>query len=490
MTGAASQPRTLLHNQSCRRKARRKSRRASQIGHKILSLLSRSPSEQLGLSKNILVKYVDQPNKLDRIKTSIQYWVVFHNFGEKKDLSLAFWSIGSKVAGFWFGSCRSALINFHPTESHSLIDYINVLLISWRMMGFLSKRENIDIKVKFLKNPMTISHVPSLPWRWAHFLSSNAPYLGIDTSLLMSVQNAATRGISYDESLVFQRHHCRRCCLGRQNEFLHQHTCQRPIINWKEFGLQSISWCELDVRWGVFSDWLLWWNSRTDYQAFSWPCLTSPLVSEAMASSSIVRDAFHLYIRLAHQLLQSIPDNPNENDLTFQRSRRNEQRCNKSRRRWTVPQRRALRSWWSVMMNTTPTSSLSSISFNTKRAQWWLKTRKRKKMKNPNHEKKESRTGAWKNREEMLKRESWKEKINKWFKMRNPSKAGLGKEQDENDSFEIAARTERKEQRRLSFYWTRTYCKTIFQIADKCICLLIACISFLLNKSQMWLLLF
>ena len=252
-----------------------------------------------------------------------------------------------------------------------------------------SRRENIDNKAKVLKNPMAITHAPSLPWLCAHFLSSNGPYLEIDTSLLMSVQNAATRRISYDESLVFQRHHCLCCrCLGRQNEFLHQHTRQRSIRSCKEFGLQSISWCELDVRCSVFSDWLLWWNSRTDYQAFSWPRFTSPLVSKAMASSSIVRDAFHLYIRLAHQLLQSIPDNPNENDLTFQRSRRNEQRCNKSRRRWTVPQRKALRSWWSVMMNTTPTSSLSSISFNTKRAQWWLKNTKKKKMKNPNHEKK------------------------------------------------------------------------------------------------------
>ena len=55
--------------------------------------------------------------------------------------------------------------------------------------------------------------------------------------------------------------------------------------------------------------------------------------SKAVASSSIVRDAFHLYIRLAHELLQSNPDNPNENDLAFQRSRRNDPRCNKSRRR-------------------------------------------------------------------------------------------------------------------------------------------------------------
>ena len=115
-------------------------------------------------------------------------------------------------------------------------------------------------------------------------------------------------------------------------------------------------------------------------------------------------------------------------------------------------------------------------------------TKKHEKEKNEKSKswKKESRTGAWKNREEMLKRESWKEKIEeeKRFKTQNPSKAGLGKEQDENDSFEIAARRERKEQRRLSFYWTRTYCKTIFQIADKCICLLIACISFPPNKSQ------
>ena len=105
-------------------------------------------------------------------------------------------------------------------------------------------------------------------------------------------------------------------------------------------------------------------------------------VSKAMASSRIVRDAFHLYIRLARQLLQSIPDNPNENDLTCQRSRRNDPRCNKSGRRWTVPQRKALRTWWSVMMNTTPTSSLCSTSFNTKESTMRTKkTRKRKKWK-------------------------------------------------------------------------------------------------------------
>ena len=50
--------------------------------------------------------------------------------------------------------------------------------------------------------------------------------------------------------------------------------------------------------------------------------LDLPLVSKAMASSSIVRDAVQLYISLAHELLQSIPDNPNENDLTFKRSRK------------------------------------------------------------------------------------------------------------------------------------------------------------------------
>ena len=211
-----------------------------------------------------------------------------------------------------------------------------------------------------------MTNVPSSSWQYANFLSSNGPYLGIDTSLLMSVQNAATRGISYDESLVFQRHPCCRCCLGRQNEFLHQQTCQHWIRSCKEFGLHSINWCEIDVRCSVFSDWLLWWNSRTDYQAFSWPCLTYPPVSKAVASSSIVRDAFHLYIRLGQELLQSIPDNPNENDLTLQRLRRNDQRCSsQSQRRWTVPPRNALRSWWSVMTNTTLMSSLCSTSFNT-----------------------------------------------------------------------------------------------------------------------------
>ena len=50
----------------------------------------------------------------------------------------------------------------------------------------------------------------------------------------------------------------------------------------------------------------------------------------------------------------------------------------------------------------------------------------------------------------------------KRFKMQNLSKAGLGKEQNEKDSFEIEGR-ERKDQRRLSFYRTRrTYCKKTF----------------------------
>ena len=50
----------------------------------------------------------------------------------------------------------------------------------------------------------------------------------------------------------------------------------------------------------------------------------------------------------------------------------------------------------------------------------------------------------------------------KRFKMQNLSKAGLGKEQNEKDSFEIEGR-ERKDQRRLSFYRTRrTYCKKPF----------------------------
>ena len=59
-----------------------------------------------------------------------------------------------------------------------------------------------------------------------------------------------------------------------------------------------------------FQDWL---------PSFLVALLDLPPVSKAMASSSIVRDAFHLYIRLGQELLQSIPDNPNENDLTLQK---------------------------------------------------------------------------------------------------------------------------------------------------------------------------
>ena len=62
----------------------------------------------------------------------------------------------------------------------------------------------------------------------------------------------------------------------------------------------------------------------------------------------------------------------------------------------------------------------------------------------------------------MLKREFCEEEEGwKSFNLQNISHAGLGEEQNENDSLEIAAETERTEQRRLSFYWTRTYCKTI-----------------------------
>lgn len=69
----------------------------------------------------------------------------------------------------------------------------------------------------------------------------------------------------------------------------------------------------------------------------------------------------------------------------------------------------------------------------------------------------------------------------KGFKMQNLSKAGLGKEQNEKDSFEIEGGTRKKRPAKDQFLQNTTNIlyNTIFQIADKCICLLmIACISF------------
>ena len=114
-------------------------------------------------------------------------------------------------------------------------------------------------------------------------------------------------------------------------------------------------------------------------------------------------------------------------------------------------------------MNTTRMSSLCSTSFNRRDHNENQKNKKTEKNeKSKPWSKKNNRELGFEGIENMLKREFCEEEEGwKSFNLQNISKAGLGEEQNENDSLEIAAETERTEQRRLSFYWTRTYCKTI-----------------------------
>merc|ERR1712126_607586 len=110
----------------------------------------------------------------------------------------------------------------------------------------------------------------------------------------------------------------------------------------------------------------------------------------------------------------------------------------------TVPQRNAPRSSCSVTTNTTPMSSLSSTSFNRKVGTMITeKNTKNKKMKNPNHEKKIENRGL-KGQRGWLVREFCGNKTEKRFWMQNLSQAGLGKERDEKDSFEIVDGTRKK----------------------------------------------
>ena len=190
--------------------------------------------------------------------------------------------------------------------------------------------------------------------------------------------------------------------------------------------------------------------------------LDLPLVSKAMASSSIVRDAVQLYISLAHELLQSIPDNQNENDLTFERSRKtirdetndeeHEQLCKGEL--WGA----GGLLWWirPVCHHCAQPALTAETTMKTK------KQENRKKWKIQTTKQKNNWELGFEGIENVLKREFCEEEEGwKSFNLQNISKAGLGEEQNENDSLEIAAETERTEQRRLSFYWTRTYCKTI-----------------------------
>ena len=87
------------------------------------------------------------------------------------------------------------------------------------------------------------------------------------------------------------------------------------------------------------------------------------------------------------------------------------------------------------------------------------KNTKKKKMKNPNEEKKWKEACGVMEQTKMAGREMSKEGNRQRLKKRIFSKATkAGKEQDENDSFK-SGETEKKEKRGLSFNWTRTYCK-------------------------------
>ena len=99
---------------------------------------------------------------------------------------------------------------------------------------------------------------------------------------------------------------------------LNWQTCQRStrgnISICQSIGVKWLWKVFLDSSWMRFQEW--------------WPCFLAALLHwplkvrpwQVLASSGMPSQ---LYIRLlAHQLPQSIQDNPNENDLTFERSRK------------------------------------------------------------------------------------------------------------------------------------------------------------------------